>query len=112
VDDHRDAKGGRDRIHGDVVVRRSDAARREDIVVERPQRVDGDHDRLLLIRDDADLGEADALLVQPARDLGDVLVLGAPREDLVADNDQRGSPDLPSIGHVVPPVTSRPRMPI
>jgi len=41
----------------------------------------------------ADLGKPDALLVQPQCDLRDILVLSPSRQDLIADHEQRGSPD-------------------
>ena len=93
MDDHRHAERRGDRVDGDVVVGRADAAGGEQIIVRGAQRVDRLGDPLLDVGHHAHFGQPDALDVQPARDLGDVLVLGAAREDLVADHDQRGGPD-------------------
>jgi hypothetical protein len=88
-----------DRIDGDVIVRRADAAVVKQIVVRARRRVDRTCDCLGHIGDHAHFLEADALHAQPARDLGDVLVLCPARQDLVADDDQRGGVDARRIGH-------------
>ena len=93
MNDDRQSKRRRDRIDGDVVVRRPDPARREEIVVRRQERMDRIADPLRIVRHDAHLAQADALDVQPAGDLGDVAVLRSAREDLVADDDQGCRPD-------------------
>ena len=64
------------RINGDVVVRRSDPAGREQIIVLGPKRVHALRDPRDVVGHDPHLGEADTLLVQPKRDLADILVLG------------------------------------
>src|SRR3546814_17170462 len=51
------------------------------------QRVD---DGRLDVGDDPRLGQSDAEPVQPLADEGQVLVLGAPGQDLVADDEQAG----------------------
>ena len=91
--DHGQAERPGHRVDGDVVVGRADAAGGEQVVVRGPERVDRLDDALLDVGHHAHFGEADALDLQPARDLGDVLVVGAAGEDLVADHDQRGGPD-------------------
>ena len=74
-------------IGGDVVVGGADAAGREHVVVALAQRVDGIDDLGLLVGDDAHLLQLDADGGQMVGDVADVLVLGAPRQDLVADHD-------------------------
>ena len=73
----RHAERDGDRLRGDVVMRRTDAAGGEDIVVPRAQRVDGRNDLRLDVGHDAHLPQLDADLVQPVAEEGDVPVLGA-----------------------------------
>lgn len=75
---HVDAQRHGNGIHCDVVVGRTDAACGEKIIVARSQQVHGFHDRVLIVRNDAYFLQADALHVQPAGDLRDVLVLRTP----------------------------------
>ena len=93
IDDYWHAERRGDRIDGDVVVCRADPAGREQIIVPRAKRVHRVGDALDNVRDDPHLGEPDALIVEPGRDLRDILVLCAARQDLVADHHQRGGPD-------------------
>src|SRR5690606_36883127 len=78
-----------------------DAAGGEQVVVRRAQRVDRLDDALLVVGHHAHLGKADALDLEPACDLGDVAVVRAAREDLVADHDERGGPD--ALAHAASP---------
>ena len=79
-----------DRRGGDVVVGRADAARREDVVEGGTARIDGRDDGVLIVGNDAHLFQPDAELVQTAAEKGQIGVLRAARENLVADDDQRG----------------------
>ncbi len=99
MDDHRHAESRRNRIDGDVVVGRADPAGREQIVVSGTEQVDRLADPLLVVGDDPHLGQPDALLVQPGRDLRDILVLGPAGQDLIADHHQSGGPLLGLILH-------------
>ncbi len=80
MQDHRDLQRRRNRLDGNVVVRRSDTAGREDIVIGRTQIIHGPADRRHIVRHDTHFVEADALHIQPGRDLRDILVLRPPRE--------------------------------
>ena len=92
VNHHGNTEGGCDRVHRDIVVRRTDAARREEVIVRRAQHIHCFSDPGPVVGNDADLGEPNPLLVQPDSDLADVLVLRPARQDLVADDEQRGGP--------------------
>ncbi len=91
-DRHIERRG--DRIDGDVVVGRPDPAGREQIIVAGAERIDRLDDALLVVGDDPHLGQPDALVVEPGRELRDILVLGPARQDLVADHRQGGGPGL------------------
>ena len=65
MDDDIDAQRLCHRIDRDVVVRRPDAARREQIVVARTQLVDGLDNGVLDVGHHAYFAQADALQVQP-----------------------------------------------
>ena len=79
-----------DAIGGDVVVGRADAAGGEEIGVAAAQGVDRGDDLLLHVRHDADLAQVDADPGQVLGDVADILVLGAAREDLIADDEKSG----------------------
>ena len=81
-----------DRVGGDVVVGRADAAGGEDVVVARAQRVERGDDLLLDVGDDARLAQIDADIGEVFGDIADVAVLGAAGKDLVAD-DENGRGD-------------------
>ena len=103
-------------VGGDVVVGRADAAGGEDVVVAAAQRVHGIDDLGLLVGDDAHLLQLDADGGQMVGDVADVLVLGAAREDLVADHQQRRGDDAAAGGprrlaHARSPVAAAPRAP-
>ena len=97
IDVDRHAEGFGDAIGRDVVVRRADAAGGEEVGVPRPERVDRFDDLALLVRHDPDLAQIDADIGQMLGDVADVLVLGAPGEDFVAD-DEKGGGDRGSGG--------------
>ena len=54
-----------------------------------PQRVERRDDRRLVVGDDPHLLEVDADIGQILGDIADVLVLGAPGQDFVADDQER-----------------------
>jgi hypothetical protein len=92
MDDDGHSKCRRHRIHGNVVVGRSDPAGRKEIIVLRSKRVHRLDDPRRIIRHHPHLFQPDALIVQPQRHLRDILVLGPTGEDLIADHQQRGGP--------------------
>ncbi len=94
VDVDRHAEGLGDAIGRDVVVRRADAAGREQVGVARAQGIDRGDDLLLDVRHDADFPEIDADVRQVLGDVADVLVLGAPGQDLVPDHEEGGGDGL------------------
>jgi hypothetical protein len=77
-------------------MRRADAAGGEQIIVARPQRIDRLDDRILTSATTRTSLQADALHVQPERDLADILVLRAAGQDFIADDDQCGGVDAGS----------------
>ncbi len=83
------AEGAGNGIGGDVVVGRTDAAGGEDVGVARAQRIDRGDDLVLLVGDDAHLLQVDADRRHDVGEVADVAVLGAARQDLVADHDHR-----------------------
>jgi len=89
-----DAERLGDGVGGDVVVRRPDAARREDVGVAPPQNVERSDDLVLDVGDDARLAQIDAKTRQIFRDIANVAILGAAGQDLVADHQDRGGDDL------------------
>ena len=80
---------------------RADAAGGEDIVVARAQRVDRSDDLVLDVRDDAHFLEVDADRRHDVGEVADIAVLGAARQDFVADDQHGGSDDL---GHGAAPL--------
>ena len=92
VDRHAERLG--DAVGGDVVVGRADAAGGEDVGVAVAQRVERRDDLVFLVGHDAHLPQVDAERGQIFGDVADVLVLGAPGQDLVADHQERGGDDL------------------
>jgi hypothetical protein len=71
-------------------VGRADAAGGEDIIVARPQSVDGGDDLGLVVGDDARFLQADAGQIQLFGQIGQIGVLGAAGQDFVADDEQGG----------------------
>ena len=69
---------------------RSDASGSKDIVVGRAALVEGANDRRLVVGDDAGLRNPDANGVQVLAQVLKVDVLGAPRQNLVADDEDAG----------------------
>ena len=90
--DHRQAEGLGDRIDGHVVMRRPDAAGREEIVVGCAKGVHGRADPRTIVRHHAHLRQADPLDIEPDRDRRDVSILDAAGKDLVADDQQPRRP--------------------
>jgi len=90
VQNHGQAKRFGDRIRGDVVMSRADPAGGEDIAVaggQRPHRVD---DLRFDVAHHPRLGQPDAERGQLHRDMVQIHVLGAAREDFVADDQDGG----------------------
>ena len=108
VDIDRHAEGLGDRVGGDVVVGRADAAGGEDVGVAGAERVHRRDDLGLDVGHHAHLAEVDADIGQVLGDVADVLVLGAPGQDLVADDEDGGGDDafLRCIGHAGSAYTS------
>jgi len=93
-------QGSGNRIDRDVVMRGANASSREKIIVPGPELVHGRTDRAQIIRNNADLGEADTLNIEPFRKLRNVCILRTAGEDLVADYQQGGGPDT-RFGHIL-----------
>ena len=91
VDRHAERLG--DRVRRDVVMRRPDAAGGEHIGVAAAQRVERRDDLVLLVRHHPHLLQVDADIGEVLGDVADVLVLGAPGQDLVADDEDGGGDD-------------------
>ena len=98
MDDNSHAERLGNCIDGDIIVRRADAAGGEQIIVARAQSVNRLDNCRGFIRDNTHFLQADALYAEEAGDLGDVLVMGAARENLIANDDQRGGVDA-GFGH-------------
>jgi hypothetical protein len=90
----RDAEGLGDRVGGDVVMRRADAAGGEDIVELLPHLVDGGHDRGLDVGDDAAFPDLHAQYAEFGGEILDVGIARAAAQDLVADDDDTGGHDF------------------
>ena len=73
---------------------RADAAGGEHVVVARAQRVERGDDLVLDVGDDARLAQIDAEFGEILGDIADVAVLGAARQDLVADDQHRRGDDF------------------
>ena len=93
IDVDRHAEGLGDGVGGDVVVGRADAAGGEDVGVAGAERVDRRDDLRLDIGHDPDFAEVDADVGQVLGDVADVLVLGPPGQNLVADDEDGGGDD-------------------
>ena len=74
-----------------------------------PERVDRRDDRVLLVRHDPHLAQRDADAGQVLGDVADVPVLGAPREDLVADHEEGGGDRIAAHAALLPDRPARPR---
>src|SRR5262249_61845919 len=86
---------------GEVVVGGPDAAGGEPGGVAVVQRVERLDDHRLVVGDDALLLQVDADIGEILGDVADVLVLGAPGQDLVADDEQGGGDDARCPGRGV-----------
>src|SRR5208337_1665990 len=98
IDVDRNPERLSDAVGGDVIMGRSDTASREDIGIAVPERIDRIDDRPLLVADHPHFPEIDPERGQIFRDIADVLVLGAARQDFVANHQQGG--DLFRSGYV------------
>ena len=78
----------------------SDPAGGEDIGAATPELVERVDDRSLLIADHPHFLEIDADRRQIFGDIADVLVLGAARQDLATDHQERGRDNLLGSGRV------------
>jgi hypothetical protein len=95
VDHDTHAEGLGDCVGGDVVMGGPDAARSEDISEPRAELVHRGDDLGLQIGHDPHLAQGDANSRQIAGDVENIFVLGAPRQDLLADDHERGSDGIP-----------------
>src|ERR1700730_14990358 len=89
-----DAEPLGDAVGGDVVMGRPDAAGGEDVGVAMAQRIQRRDDVGLVVGHDAHLLEIDPDIGQVFRDKSDVLVLGPPGQDLVADHQNSRGDDV------------------
>ena len=85
----RHAEGLGDRVGGDVVMRRPDAAGGEQIGIALSQRIDGLGDVILIVGNDADLLEVDTDRRHDVGEMADIAILGAAGKDFVADDEHR-----------------------
>ena len=81
-----DPEGGGDGIGGDVVVGRANAPGGDHIVIAVPQGVQGRNDLLHDVGDGPRLAEVHPMHAQILGDVAQIGVLGAPRQDLIADD--------------------------
>ena len=93
------AKGGRNRISSDIVMRRTDAAAGEEMVMGPAQGIHRCNDRPMVIGDHARLGQTDADPRQFAGQIMHVAVAGPAGQDLIPDDQHRGG----GVRHDVPP---------
>src|SRR5262249_33294552 len=91
IDHDRHAKGLGDGVGGDIVMGRPNAAGGEHIGEARAELVHRRDDLRLEIAYDPHLAQEDANSREIAGDIEDIFVLGAPRQDLFTDDDERGS---------------------
>jgi len=87
ADPHAERLGHR--IGGDVVMGGSDAAGGENEIIARPERVQGRHDLAFVIPHHPHFLKVDAEAGELAGDIIAVGVLGAARQDFVADHQHR-----------------------
>ena len=90
---HADPERLGDAFRRDVVVGRPDPAGGDHVVEGRAALVHRIDDLRAVVGHDADLAQPDAERFQPLGEIVDVLVLGAPGKDLVADNHDTGGDD-------------------
>ena len=93
MDDDGDAQRLGHGVHRDVVMGGADPASGEEVIVGFAQGVHRFDDPFHNIGDHAHFGKANALHLQPAGDLGDVLVVRAPGKDFVPDHEEAGGVD-------------------
>ena len=90
----RHAKGLGDRIRGDVVMRRADAAGGEDIGVAGAHGIHRRYDLVFLVGNDAHLLQVDPDGRHDVGEMADIFILGAAGQNLVADDKHGGSDDF------------------
>jgi hypothetical protein len=86
-------------VGGDVVMGRADPAGGEQVGVAGPQGVDRLDDHRGLVGHDPHLAQVDAGRGEEIRDGADILVLGATREDLIADHEDGGGDGIGRLVH-------------
>ena len=96
---HGHTKRRRNRIDGNVIMRRPNTTGSEQIVIACTQCIHCLNNRVLHICDHAHFAQANALHVQPQGDLRDIFILRAARQDLIAD-DNKGCGIDAGVGHV------------
>ncbi len=84
-----DAERGCNRINGNVIMRRANAAGGKQIVIACTQEVYRLYNGIHVIGDHTHFAQANALNIEPKRNLANVFVLCSAREDLVADDYKR-----------------------
>src|SRR6202163_3778050 len=89
-----DTERFRNAVGGDVVMGRPDAAGGEDVGVATAQRVQRGDDVGLVVGHDAYFLEVDPDIGQVFRNKADILVLGPPGQDLVADHQNSRGDDI------------------
>ncbi len=89
MNDNIDAERGCDRVNRNVIMRRANAAGGEQIVIARTQEVHRLYNGIHVIGDHTHFAQANALNIEPKRNLANVFVLCSAREDLVADDYKR-----------------------
>src|SRR6266567_7529044 len=93
VHDQQNPEGVGDTLGGDVVMGRTDPTRRKDIVEDTSDLVHGGYDHIGVIRYYPRLTQPYTDLVEPLGEIRQVGVLGAARQDLVADDQDTGGDD-------------------
>ncbi len=101
VHHHLAAQRGGNGIHGDVIMGGADAAGGEQIIIAHSQRVHRFRNSSHVIGHHPHFLQADALHAQPFRQIGQVRILGAARQDFIADHQQGGGVDAFGIAHAM-----------
>ena len=94
IDIDLDPEGHGDGVGGDIVMGRADAAGSKYVSILLAERVHRGGDLGLAIGHDPDLAQRNSDPRQIGGDVGDVLVLGAARQDLLANHEERGRDGL------------------
>ena len=91
----RQVEGSGDTVGRDVVMRRSDPATGDDVVITVRQRPDRRNDGIAIVADHAHFLQVDAPLGQLARQMVHIRIPRPPRQDFVTDHKHGGG----GIGH-------------